>query len=115
MSQPIPITPGQPPQWAEEAANEISEIPGISIHVDGKCGDWHTESVPETTISAIIARHAPQAPAVSDTEMLDWLLTPNGGAYVYWCNENGEWSDVRGARRSAILAAMSGEREGKRP
>ena len=129
MTQPIPITPEQPPQWAVEAAKEMA-LDGCYPRIDG---------VAEATnyIAAIIARHAPQAPAVSDTEMLDWLekhmlasgypvhllglsrAQTNGTTIITGVGSGPFEKRFDGPSgpqplRSAILAAMKGEREGKK-
>lgn len=45
-----------------------------------------------------------------DTERLDWLLSFDGGTWVYWANEYAEWSHAKAANRAAIDQAR---REGK--
>ena len=65
MTEPgeIPISRGaeQPtPEWAVKAADEISEIDGLILFIDGKCGSWETESVPTDLIARIVAKYAPK-------------------------------------------------------
>lgn len=87
------------PQWCVEAAKEINVALSGILTAD-TIG----------TLAAIIARHAPAAPG--DTEMLDWLET---GPVVPFDNTpygvQPEFARMR-VTRSAILAAMRGEKEG---
>ena len=41
----------------------------------------------------------------ADKERLDWLLTYEGGSWLYWAIENGEWTPEVAASRAAIDAA----------
>ena len=40
----------------------------------------------------------------ADKERLDWLLTYEGGSWLYWAIENGEWTPEVAASRAAIDA-----------
>ena len=106
---PERITAENPPQWAVEAQNEICAVLGFN---------WEGD----TSLAAIIAKHAPQpAPAVpvetpSDKEMLNLLRK---GCTLWELAGNGGWElttkagDFKGATLDdAIAAAMRGEREG---
>ena len=41
----------------------------------------------------------------ADRNRLDWLLSNNGGTWVYWAIDGGQWTPEQGASRSAIDAA----------
>lgn len=41
-------------------------------------------------------------PLYEDKARLDWLLTSEGGSWLYWAVENGDWSPERSASRDAI-------------
>ena len=40
-----------------------------------------------------------------DKERLNWLLTYEGGSWIYWAIENGEWTPEVAASRAAIDSA----------
>jgi hypothetical protein len=42
----------------------------------------------------------------ADKGCLDWLFTPDGGTWLYWAIENGEWAREISASRAAIEIAM---------
>jgi hypothetical protein len=41
----------------------------------------------------------------ADKERLDWLLTHDGGTWLYWAAENGQWTPEVGASRAVIDTA----------
>ena len=43
-----------------------------------------------------------------DKERLNWLLTHEGGSWLYWAIENGQWTPEVAASRAAIDAARNG-------
>ena len=125
MSQPIPITPDTPEVCPVCQGHGIMPH-GFFEHPAGvSFGSTSCENVKcrpcDGTGILWPARHAPQAPAVSDTEIVEWL---EGNTVELYCAGlyDGTHAAVicrgktfKGATlRSAILAAMKGEREGKK-
>ena len=80
MNDPIKITPETPPQWAVEAAKEITARTCSIGFLDYKGttenpGDRATYDNEEREAAAIIARHAPQAPAAEMNKYTQVVLT----------------------------------------
>jgi hypothetical protein len=45
----------------------------------------------------------------ADRDRLDWLLTYEGGRWLYWAVENGQWTPEEGASRAAIDAVREAQ------
>lgn len=53
----------------------------------------------------VMELRAENAKLRADKERLDWLLTHEGGTWLYWASEKGQWTPEVGASRAAIDAA----------